>query len=987
MIELIDTRLTPLLLLLADWSLRWGVVLVVLAAMLKLWPPRRPATRLLLCRLVLLGGLLLPLLPRCWGPSLSHAEREETVATAGHTEMEHLPPATPTIRPRREGPLVEAPPPSPEVEQPSAEPIPEEAAAEPPAPVGRPRWIVPALAGIWMGGVVLMMARLLAAWVCLTRFRRGTAPVDEPAQAFFRRCRTELGVRRRARLMSHPAVDAPVLLGGFRPCIVVPADWQALPEAARRSSLLHELTHLTRRDDWLKLGEEIVRCLFFFHPLVGWLLHRLEGERELLCDAVVVRQGVAPRQLAQVLLDFTKRLGCGRSAVPDGLATSFFHRMTVKDRIHQLLEDDMTAWTAPLSRGRMLALAAGVLAAMAGLGSLGVRDARSVEPAEPPKAPPAAAPALKPAAAPATPTKTLSLEGRLVDVQGKPIAGATIVGMCRTLMCVPLGGPPLVTDKKGRFRLDNAPDGPLNADSIVSLLVKTKDGHSYEVNVVGIVAGEMQLKLPAASAEGLKFPKDVKPGELAGVVVDEAGKPLPDVEVDVWEWHPGNETRTDKDGAFRLKDLGRDSKVQVRFRKAGWSPVMFVQQPVGVSGWVVAMDRKTYFEGVVRGPDGKPAAGASIRADQGPKRMDGGVLTHSWTDTKTDAAGRYRLYVQPDAYEFLVKAPGVGVARLPKKSIAHGTAEALDIKLQKGVTFRAVAVDVETGKPIAGVRLWHWQHRDVEGRSNARGEVEISEMLPSKFDFQVEAAGYVRFWSKEAVSEWNRFQIDNKKLNWQRNFDGLDFDLRPDMAKVKIVLERGARVKGRVIDPDGKPVAGATVAPALTGTGNSLTGDSRFSVPTKADGTFEVLLPASNDAQYNLVAHDGAIFKWRKWGNGVLPPFRTKPGEEIKDMTLTLTRPAVVRGKVVDDQGKPVAYREVRASAADKLENRYYDPTTTTKEDGTFELRFIRPGQQYIQVAPFWLSAEQAPGKTTRKLQLKEGQTVEGVKLIAVEPR
>ena len=44
--------------------------------------------------------------------------------------------------------------------------------------------------------------------------------------------------------------------------------------------------------------------------------------------------------------------------------------------------------------------------------------------------------------------------------------------------------------------------------------------------------------------------------------------------------------------------------------------------------------------------------------------------------------------------------------------------------------------------------------------------------------------------------------------------------------------------------------------------------------------------------------------------------------------SLRLTRPATVRGRVTDASGKPVAGREVRASAADRLENRYYDPTT-----------------------------------------------------------
>ena len=55
---------------LAEWSLRWGIVIAVLGIGLALWRPRRAATRLLLCRLVLVGGLILPLLPRCWGPTI-----------------------------------------------------------------------------------------------------------------------------------------------------------------------------------------------------------------------------------------------------------------------------------------------------------------------------------------------------------------------------------------------------------------------------------------------------------------------------------------------------------------------------------------------------------------------------------------------------------------------------------------------------------------------------------------------------------------------------------------------------------------------------------------------------------------------------------------------------------------------------------------------------------------------------------------------------
>jgi hypothetical protein len=65
------------------------------------------------------------------------------------------------------------------------------------------------------------------------------------------------------------------------------------------------------------------------------------------------------------------------------------------------------------------------------------------------------------------------------------------------------------------------------------------------------------------------------------------------------------------------------------------------------------------------------------------------------------------------------------------------------------------------------------------------------------------------------------------------------------------------------------------------------------------------------------------------------------------------------------------------------LENRYYDPTTTTDKDGNFELRFVRPGEQYIEVAPFWLRVDDPPDGHSVKVTLKAGETKEKVDLRA----
>src|SRR5262249_48169083 len=162
----------------------------------------------------------------------------------------------------------------------------------------------------------------------------------------------------------------------------------------------------------------------------------------------------------------------------------------------------------------------------------------------------------------------------------------------------------------------------------------------------------------------------------------------------------------------------------------------------------VVLDDRTCFEGVVRGPDGKPAAGAVVRADLGPRMPNPGyIIGEIWTETKADAAGKYRLLVHPDSYkEVQVKAAGVGVARLPGRGVVPGEAKKLDVRLDKAVTFRAVAVDAETGKPVRGVRLWHFQHPGVEGRSDDKGEITIPDMLPGPFAFWVEVTGYARWW-------------------------------------------------------------------------------------------------------------------------------------------------------------------------------------------------------------------------------------------------
>jgi len=330
----------------------------------------------------------------------------------------------------------------------------------------------------------------------------------------------------------------------------------------------------------------------------------------------------------------------------------------------------------------------------------------------------------------------------------------------------------------------------------------------------------------------------------------------------------------------------------------------------------------------------------------------------------------------------------------------------------RAVTFEATVRDSISGKPVEGIVLWSWENKDIEGTSDKDGRILIQGMMPGEFQFQVKAVGddrkpsgvagkYARWWSPQAKHDHEREELE-KKLDlprgldaasiarmrlamgidgFQRNLDGLTFDLSGRKKAVEIFVEPAATITGRVVDPDGVPVAGATVAPAKTGSGNSLTGDTRYSYPTDEEGRFTMVLPAGKQFAYNIVAHDGTYDEWRKWANGHSEILRTQPGETIEGLEIRLTRGGTVRGSVVDAAGNPRPDVDVRAAAVDMRDNRYYVPTTKTGSDGRFELSHISPGEQHIQAAPFWLRAEQAPRQSTTIVTVDADQTVEGVEL------
>jgi bla regulator protein BlaR1 len=147
-----------------------------------------------------------------------------------------------------------------------------------------------ALAVLWAGGVIVTIWRnartnsRLAIGVKANCRQLTTNQVRK----FDRLCRKS-GVFPSPEIRYSPDVDGPALLGVVNPLLLLPVQFfDKFNQSEQALMICHELVHYRRKDTCWNLLFCILRCVFWFNPLIGLAESRFRLDQELSCDQSVL---------------------------------------------------------------------------------------------------------------------------------------------------------------------------------------------------------------------------------------------------------------------------------------------------------------------------------------------------------------------------------------------------------------------------------------------------------------------------------------------------------------------------------------------------------------------------------------------------------------------------------------------------------------------------------------------------------------------------
>jgi beta-lactamase regulating signal transducer with metallopeptidase domain/thiol-disulfide isomerase/thioredoxin/protocatechuate 3,4-dioxygenase beta subunit len=222
-------------------------------------------------------------------------------------------------------------------------------------------------------------------------------------------------------------------------------------------------------------------------------------------------------------------------------------------------------------------------------------------------------------------------------------------------------------------------------------------------------------------------------------------------------------------------------------------------------------DPGTTIGGIVKDEAGQPIAGAKVEVYGPPTESERAHYAFILGTLQTDAQGRWQLDTAPQSSAGVSASVSHPHYRRGYAAISHDLNSATTLK--KGISVSGRVVDAK-GQPIQGATavLGHdrWGTNPPTGKTNERGEFTLENCDAGATIITVQADGFAP-------------QIRDVRV-----------EAKNEPVEVRMT-EPGATIRGKVVDAQGQPVAGAFVA-ADTWRGHR---SIEFRVDSDKDGRFE----------------------------------------------------------------------------------------------------------------------------------------------------
>ena len=520
--------------------------------------------------------------------------------------------------------------------------------------------------------------------------------------------------------------------------------------------------------------------------------------------------------------------------------------------------------------------------------------------------------------------------------------------------------------------------GTLDADGRALVQIVPADmGLAISLEHDGAAPARMTVApLLAGTTERVEVVLDAG-GAVAGVVNDAEGTPIAGARVAAFT--PGkafgfddNEIRsgeTDADGRFRLVGLPEGSII-VRADARGWlesSRSTEVQLAAGEehTGLVIELDRGASVTGRVLGPDGAPAADVEVEAlfdvahMFGPSSLNATRGIHGTATTSGDGSftvsglGRGPFSIRASRES---SGEGLPAETAQIDSIQPG-AEGLTLTLASPVDVRGVLRD-DLGELAGGLEV-----RCSRLASGTMGDLRLSER-------------------RARSAEDGTFAFDLTAGTWELSvMEETHVTAAPVVLTVpgtdevlELVCMRAATVRGRVLDPEGAPVEGASVffdADTSQVVTALMSAPSPDSTRSGAGGAFTLLGLPPGDLTISA-SHD-------EFAKASASQLIAGPGEQLNDLLLRLSEGGSIEGICFDDEGRTASNRIVTVQSMAMTNQR----VVASDSDGTFRIDGLEAGSyQVVAIDPAVRTSGDADTSSIndmfKYIKLATAQVVEG---------